>query len=210
MKVIIKQTIITAIRFFALLYSYSNSNKIKKYKSILFSFWISIEFKESGEHLSIGNNFVLRGGQYISLGNNVGIGNRGILTAWDSYMNDSFSPEIIIGNNVSIGEDCHITAINKIIIGNNVLIGKKVTITDNSHGKAQADLLYLPPIERPLFSKGPVIINDGVWIGDKVTILAGVTIGNNAIIGANAVVTKDVSANCVVGGNPAKILKTMI
>ena len=159
---------------------------------------------------SIGYPIELRGGKYITIGNCVGIGNRAILTAWDSYKNDSFIPIINIGNNTTIGEDCHITAIHKIDIGNNVLVGKKVTITDNSHGKAEADLLKLPPIQRSLYSKGPVIIKDGVWIGDKATVLPGVCIGENAIIGANTLVSKDVPANCVFGGVPGKIIKKMI
>ena len=82
-----------------------------------------------------------------------------------------------------------------------------MTITDNSHGKSDYESLSIPPILRLLHSKGPVIIEDGVWIGDKVTILPGVRIGENSIIGANALVTKDVPANCVVGGVPAKLIK---
>ncbi len=56
-------------------------------------------------------------------------------------------------------------------------------------------------------SKGAVIIKDNVWVGEGVAILSGVTIGENAIIATNAVVTKDVPANSVVGGIPAKIIK---
>jgi acetyltransferase-like isoleucine patch superfamily enzyme len=63
------------------------------------------------------------------------------------------------------------------------------------------------PIKRSLFSKGPVIIGDNVWIGDKATILPGVSIGNGAVIAANAVVTKDVPAYSVAAGNPARIIK---
>ena len=55
--------------------------------------------------------------------------------------------------------------------------------------------------------KGPVIIEDNVWIGDKATILSGVKIGKGAIVAANAVVTKDVPAYSVVAGNPAKIIR---
>lgn len=151
----------------------------------------------------------LEGGKYITLGENVGIGNRVDLTAWDTYGSDVFTPEIIIGDNSKIGDDCHITAISKIVLGKNVLLGKKITITDNSHGKIDSAALNLPPCERQLFSKGPVIIHDGVWIGDKVTILPGVEIGENAIIGANSVVTKNVPKNGVVGGNPARIIKIL-
>jgi acetyltransferase-like isoleucine patch superfamily enzyme len=120
-----------------------------------------------------------------------------------------FNPQIIIGDNCSIGEYCHITAINKIVIGNGVLTGRWVTITDNSHGSLLLDESDIQPLKRKLQSKGPVVIEDNVWIGDKVTILPDVHIGYGSIIGANAVVTKDVPANCVVGGNPAKIIKNI-
>ena len=63
------------------------------------------------------------------------------------------------------------------------------------------------PLERPITSKGPVVIGNNVWIGDKATILPGVTIGDGAVIAANAVVTKDVPAYSVVGGNPARVIK---
>lgn len=144
----------------------------------------------------------------ISIGNNVSIAKRSVITAWRTpgYQ----SSEIIIGDDASIGEDCHITAINKIVIGKQVLFGKKITISDNSHGKIDSiHELSLHPSNRDLFSKGPVIIKDRVWIGDKATILPGVTIGENSIIGANSVVTKNIPANSVCAGNPAKIIRTI-
>lgn len=75
---------------------------------------------------------------------------------------------------------------------------------DNDHGNTNKESLMIPPIERKLVSKGPIVIGNHVWIGDKVTILSGVTIGEGAVIAANAVVTKDVPAYSVVVGNPAK------
>jgi len=149
------------------------------------------------------------GGKYISIGERCSFGKRTVLTAWCKHGVDTFTPQITIGNNVAIGDDSHITAINRIDIGNDVLTGKKITITDNMHGKSNFESLSLPPAVRPLYSKGPVIIEDGVWIGDKVSILPNVRIGKNAIIGANAVVTKDIPANCVAGGIPAKVTKTI-
>ena len=64
----------------------------------------------------------------------------------------------------------------------------------------------LPPVSRPLVSKGKVVIGENVWIGDKATILPGVSIGDGSVIGANAVVTKDVPPYSVVVGNPARII----
>lgn len=154
------------------------------------------------------------GGQYMFIGDGTAFGNHVYLTAWDTYQTHNgiqyLKPEIHIGENCSFGDFNHITCINKIIIGNNLLTGKWVTITDNSHGNTDSDSLSIPPINRVLFSKGSVIIGNNVWIGDKATILPGVTIGDGAVIGANAVVTKDVPAYCIVGGNPARIIKQLI
>ena len=92
-------------------------------------------------------------------------------------------------------------------MGNNILTGRYVYISDNSHGKSNKEELDIPPIKRKLYVKGPVIIEDNVWIGERVCILSGVHIGKGAIIAANAVVTHDVPAGCIVGGVPAKIIK---
>lgn len=126
------------------------------------------------------------------------------------FGNKKFMPEIIIGNNVSLGAYNHISAINSIKIGNGVLTGKWVTIVDNSHGDTNLKSLYKSPSKRPMVSKGKVLIGDDVWIGDKVTILPNVEIGKGAVIAANSVVTKNVKSYTVVGGNPATIIKSNI
>jgi len=194
-------------KILSVLWPNSFSNKWGHYKVKFHTYRISNEFKSIRQSSSIYYPFVLKGGKCITIGCNVVLGARGVLTAWESYVGQKFIPEITIGDNTSIGEDYHITAINKIIIGNNVLMGKKITITDNSHGKIELEMLELSPKDRPLFSKGFVIIEDNVWLGDKVTVLAGVTIGKNTIIGANSVVTSNIPSNCVAAGVPAKIIK---
>jgi len=149
----------------------------------------------------------LMGGKYISIGKGTRINKGVILTAWDKYGEQSFTPSIKIGNNCSIGEYAHITACKEIIIGNNVLTGRRIYISDNAHGNSSKEEIDIPPIKRPLYVKGPVIIEDNVWIGERACILSGVHIGKGAIVAANAVVTHDVPAACIVGGVPAKILK---
>jgi acetyltransferase-like isoleucine patch superfamily enzyme len=200
------------IRFFgkafSYVFSYSFISNLNKINNKLYSAWISKEFRNMGKSSVIQRHMHLIGGKYISIGTNTGIGVRAVLTAWDKYKSNTFEPTIIIGNNVSIGDDCHITAINRIEIGNNVLTGKKITITDNSHGKSNLESILLSPSDRTLHSAGPVIIEDGVWIGDKVTILPNVRIGKSSIIGANSVVTKNIPSNCVAAGIPAKVIKT--
>lgn len=152
----------------------------------------------------------LKGAQYITIGKGTKIDNAAILTAWDCYGERHFKPTISIGMNCHIGEYVHISAINKIFIGDNVLTGRYVYISDNSHGQVNIDEAEISPIERPLYSKGEIVIEDNVWIGEHVCILPDVHIGKGAIIGANAVVTHDVPAYCVAGGNPAKIIKKII
>ena len=122
------------------------------------------------------------------------------IECWDKYAGYSYFPQIVIGNNVSCNYRCHIGAVNKIVIGNNVLMGSQVLIIDHAHGEGNVDM-FQAPIDRKLFSKGPIVIEDNVWIGDGVCILANVTIGCNSIIGANAVITKDIPPYSTVVGN---------
>jgi|688.fasta_scaffold411491_2 acetyltransferase-like isoleucine patch superfamily enzyme len=188
-------------------YNYNTSNIFKSILRIIYSLWISNEFKYFGNNVRILSMRSLIGGEYITIGENTIIGTQAVITAWGNHGSYKFYPSINIGKNVSIGNDCHITSINNILIGDNVLMGMKVTITDNSHGSNNLEELKIPPVYRKLYSKGPVIIEDGVWIGDKVTILPNTKIGKNAIIGANAVVTCDIPPNCIAVGIPAKVIK---
>lgn len=107
-------------------------------------------------------------------------------------------------------QDCHISAINKVLIGNNVLMASFVYISDHSHGNVNdMDGVVEHPLERPLYSKGPIIIEDDVWLDEKVSVMPGVHIGRGAIIGANSVVTKDIPAYAVAVGAPAKVIKML-
>jgi len=192
---------------FHCLYSYKLSRRVIGITDRLYTLWISNNLNKIGTSSSIGKDCFLVGGKYIEIGEHTNIERHGVITCWDTYQGEKFSPSIKIGNNCSIGEYCHITSINSIIIGNGILTGRRITITDNSHGASLPEEMEIPPDKRKLHSKGPVIIEDNVWIGDKASIMAGVHIGKGAIIAANAVVTKDVSAYAVVGGIPAKVIK---
>lgn len=151
----------------------------------------------------------IRGGKYISIAEGSIVLKDAILTAWDSYGAQTFSPSITIGRNCRLGEHIHVSACNSVEIGDNVLTGRYVYISDNSHGRTDGTGLDIHPLDRELYSKGPVEIGNNVWIGERVCILAGVTIGDGAIIGAGAVVTRDVPANCVAAGVPAAVVKKM-
>ncbi len=165
-------------------------------------------FKKFGKSSLIRPCFnALRGEKYISVGEGCYIGKLVQMTATDSFGDQSFTPKIEIGNNCSIGDFSHVTAINEIRLGNNVRMGKNILITDNSHGSSDLSMLDIPPNFRPLVSKGPVIIDDNVWIGAKSCIMPGVHIGKGAIIGAGSVVTKDIPAAAIAAGTPARVIR---
>ncbi len=120
--------------------------------------------------------------------------------AWDGR-----TPKIKIGDHTSIHLYFHCGAAESVTIGKNVLIAGRVYITDHDH---VFDNPGLPPSRAGLKSS-PVVIEDEVWIGEGAVVLKGVTVGKRAVIGANAVVTKDVPPYSVVGGIPARVIKTI-
>lgn len=146
------------------------------------------------------------GADRFSIGEGTIFGKHSVLTAWTEYEGETYAPEVKIGKDCNFGDFFNLTSIDGITIGDGVLTGRWVTVTDNSHGTSEEIVEGKRPAARKLSSKGPVVIEDNVWIGDKATILPGVVIGRNSIVGANSLVTKSVPPNSVVGGNPARIL----
>ncbi|RFZ85797.1 acyltransferase [Mucilaginibacter terrenus] len=165
--------------------------------------------KFRGEECTLPLQAIIKNPQYISIGKKFSALYNLRLEAWDKYADQNFTPQLTIGEWVSMGTDVHIGCINKVSIGNYVLFGSRIYISDHSHGAVSGDELHHPPINRSLISKGPVIIEDNVWIGEGVCVMPNVRIGRNAIVGANAVVTKDVPPNAVVAGVPARVIKVL-
>lgn len=109
---------------------------------------------------------------------------------------------IRIGDAAMISPGVRISAAVSITLGDSCMMANGAYITDSDwHG------IY-DRVGRDQAS-APVVIGDNVWIGDHATVLKGVTIGDNSIVAAGAVVTKDVEANVVVAGNPAKKVKDL-
>lgn len=162
-----------------------------------------------GRHSILRYPFHLVGGQYIKVGRNFSCQRRVRIEAIRDKQYYKGIPIIEIGNHVQINWDCHIGAINRVLIGSNVLIGSKVMIIDHQHGEITKAALSVPPAYRPLWSKGPIIIEDNVWIGEGAVVLPNVKIGKNSIVGANSVVTKSIPPNSVAVGNPAKVIRTL-
>jgi len=209
MKQIIKKSVSKLVSLYYFFYSNKIAMIIKLRYNQIYSFWISNDLKKVGDGFFAESPLYIFGGNNIHIGNNFYAGQRLRMDTFDSYLGDDFFPKIIIGNNVSFQKDCHIGAINEITIGDNVLIASKVYISDHSHGKVDSHDLDTPPSQRKLYSKGAVIIEDNVWLGEGVVVLPGVKIGKNSIIGANAVVTKSIPENSVAIGNPARVLRTL-
>lgn len=182
-------------------------NSLKRY---IYSKIIAKKFHKVGIKFRIDPYIQIKGAKYINIRDcfTAGAGMR--LEAIDYYRGQRFEPQIVIGNNFSASEYCHIGAIDSIKIGNDVLMGSKVYITDHQHGTTSFQDLKISPYERKLSSKGSVNIGDSVWIGDGVVIMPGVTIGSHSVLGANSVVTKDIPPYSVAVGAPAKVIKSYL
>ncbi|MCB2292355.1 sugar O-acetyltransferase [Clostridium algoriphilum] len=106
---------------------------------------------------------------------------------------------ICMGKNVFINTGCRFQDQGGIAIGDGVLIGHNVMLATLNHD--------IDPRKRSTMHPAPIVIGKNVWIGANAIVVPGVTIGDGAVIAAGAVVTKDVPANVIVGGVPAKIIR---
>ncbi len=110
-----------------------------------------------------------------------------------------YGMHIKVGKNVFINSGCRFQDQGGIEIGDGALIGHNVVLATLNHDEN--------PEKRHILHPKPIILGKNVWVGANATIVSGVTIGDGAIIAAGAVVTRDVPANMVVGGVPAKVIR---
>lgn len=159
--------------------------------------WLRLRYR----NLGVGVFFVDRGADII-------IGSRARISFGHGLrcMRDftgHFYGHVSIGDGVFFNRGCHVVAHEALSIGNHCLFGEMVSIHDDNHIPGRGS--------EPIASRGlrtaPITIGDNVWVGAKATILAGVSIGDNAVIGANAVVTRDVPANSIAVGIPARVVR---
>ena len=135
----------------------------------------------------------------VHLGNGVAI-DRGVTLL--STGEQKSLPRITIGSGVYINRYTMIDASERITIGSDCMIGPFCYITDHDHGMAIG-----VPIKDQTLQGARVEIGIGVWIGAHVTILKGVMIGDGAIVGAGAVVTRNIAANAICAGVPARQIR---
>lgn len=112
-----------------------------------------------------------------------------------------FGKNIKIGRNVFINSGCRFQDQGGITIGDGSLIGHNVVLATINHD-------YNPKKRGTMYLK-PIVLEENSWIGSNATILSGITIGENSIVAAGSVVTKDVPANTIVAGNPAKFMSNL-
>lgn len=110
-----------------------------------------------------------------------------------------FGKNIHVGENVFINACCHFQDHGGVTLGDGCQIGHNVVFATLNHG--------LEPADRGTTYPAPIMLGRNVWVGSNATILQGVTIGDNAVVAAGAVVSRDVPANTIVGGVPARIIK---
>lgn len=111
-----------------------------------------------------------------------------------------FGKNLTLGKGVFINMGCSFQDTGGITIGDGSLIGHGSTLTTLNHG--------MDPDRRADMHPAPVVIGKKVWLGAGVTVVPGVTIGDGAVVGAGAVVTKDVPADAIVAGVPARVIRS--
>jgi acetyltransferase-like isoleucine patch superfamily enzyme len=108
-----------------------------------------------------------------------------------------------IGDKTVMGQECTISAYQHVRIGQQCVIADRAMFIDFDHGVVEVER----PIRQQGIYKRDVVVGSNVWVGYGACVLRGVSVGDNSIVGTNSVVTKDIPANAVVAGIPARIIR---
>ncbi len=160
-------------------------------------------FAQLGSRSIMRAPLILLGRGRISLGNRCMIREGARIELVTQYEGRTFEPELIIGENTSFEQGCHITCAQRIEIGTGVAITERVGIFDILHGY---ETIGIPIRQQPLRT-APVKIGDNTLVGMGAVIQPGVTIGRHCVIGANSVVTREIPDYSVAVGAPARVIR---
>lgn len=177
-------------------------------------------FKQMGQGVIFGKGIVLRHPGQMKIGKRVavddytlldasGAGEKGVVLEDDVIVSRNCviqgkTGPVAIANKTDIGCNTILTSGGGIFIGSSVLIAANCYI---GGGRYIADRADIPMMEQGVYTKGPVVIEDDVWLGAGAVVLDGVHIGKGSIVGAGAVVTKDLPPYSVAVGVPAQVIR---
>lgn len=158
-----------------------------------------------GNNVTIENNVSIDGyaKNKLSFGDNVKIGSYSTVSCTSHF--SKYGNSLTVGNNSAFGRFTEFGAAGGIEIGNNVIMGSYISFHSENHNFNDTSKLIR---EQGVTSKG-IKIGNNVWVGAKVTFLDGCSVGNNSVVAAGAVVNGNYPDNSIIGGVPAKVLKTI-
>lgn len=178
------------------------SRLLSKIQNRIYNFVDNLRYGTCGHQSHIIKPMRIVGKRRIFLGDNVRILNCARLETIRIWAGIECNGKLTIGDRTSIEQCCHIIAADDVKIGKDCVFSAFVYISDCSHQYDPNESIMASELIRE-----KVTIGNHVFIGIGSCIMPGVTIGDNSVIGANSVVTKDVPADCMVAGSPAKIIK---
>jgi acetyltransferase-like isoleucine patch superfamily enzyme len=178
------------------------NNMISRHYAVLGARWLWLKLRWRGRFQTDGICFICPGVQFeigkhakLHIGRWAWVGHGSKLRVHEG--------EVRIGAKTVMGQECTISAFQHVSIGRECIVADRVMLIDFDHGMVE--------VERPIRLQGiykrDVRVGHNVWIGYGACILRGVTIGDNSVIGTSAVVTKEVPANAIVGGVPARVIR---
>ncbi len=162
-------------------------------------------------NITVGSKFIAEDGCEIQglskngivFGDSVTIGRYAMIRP-SGYYSREIGEGMCLGDNSNIGPYCYIGCSGLVTIGKNVLMGPRVTMVAENHNFEDTSI----PIKQQGVTRSPITIEDDCWLASNCVILAGVHIGQGSVVAAGAVVTKDVPPNTIVGGIPARVIRT--
>lgn len=171
-----------------------NSTKIYNSRNIIF-----------GKGVTIERHCVIDGyaSEKIALGNNAKIGAFSTITSTSHF--SKYGKGLQMGNNSAVGDFTHFGAAGGIEIGNDVIMGSYISFHSENHNFSDSTQLIR---EQGVSSKG-IKIGNNIWVGAKVTFLDGCVVADNCVVAAGAVVNGVYPENSIIGGVPAKVIKTI-